>query len=119
MKRLPGIYRPITVVKLSILFVGLFILLGLSSPGFAQELSRSDIENLLNAGVAQKRMEDLIRERGIAFELTDDLKLKFSKLGAGPEVIRSLEYASVISRIRRAQSGKVKTRCLSKGAEQD
>jgi hypothetical protein len=113
MKRLPGIYRPITVLKLSIL-VGLFILLGLSSPGFAQELSRSDIENLLNAGVAQKRMEDLIRERGIAFELTDDLKLKFSKLGAGPEVIRSLEYASVISRIRRLKAEKSKPDALAK-----
>jgi hypothetical protein len=113
MKRLPRIYRPITVVKLSIL-VGLFILLGLSSPGLAQELSRADIENLLNAGVAQKRMEDLIKERGIAFELTDDLKLRFSKLGAAPEVIRSLEYASVISRIRRLKAEKSKPDALAK-----
>jgi hypothetical protein len=113
MKRLPGNYRPITVVKLSIL-VGLFIGLGLSSPGFAQELSRSDIENLLNAGVAQKRMEDLIRERGIEFELTDELKLKFGKLGAGPEVIRSLEYASVISRIKRLKAEKSKPDGLAK-----
>ena len=105
MKRVPGNYRPITVVKLSILVASL-IVLGLSSPGFAQELSRSDIENLLNAGVAQKRLEELIRERGIGFELADDLKLKFSKLGAGPEVIRSLEYASVISRIKRLKAEK-------------
>lgn len=96
------------------MLIGLFIALGLSSPGFAQELSRSDIENLINAGVAQKRMEDLIRERGIDFELTDDLKLKFSKLGAGPEVIRSLEYASVISRIRRLKAEKSKPDGLAK-----
>jgi hypothetical protein len=113
MKRLLGNYRRITIVKLSLL-VGLFIVLGLSSPGFAQELSRSDIENLLNAGVAQKRMEDLIRERGIDFELTDDLKLKFSKQGAGTEVIRSLEYASVISRIRRLKAEKSKPDGLAK-----
>jgi hypothetical protein len=113
MKRLPGNYRPKTVVKLS-LVVGWFIVLGLSSPGFAQELSRSDIENLLNAGVAQKRMEDLIRERGIDFELTDDLKATFSKSGAGPGVIRSLEYASVISRINRLKGEKAKPDGLAK-----
>lgn len=77
-------------------------------------MSRSDIENLLSGGVAQKRMEDLIRERGIDFELTDDLKLKFSKLGAGPEVIRSLEYASVISRIKRLKAEKPKPDGLAK-----
>ena len=113
MKELPGNYRSKTVVKLSIV-VGWFLVLGLSSPGFAQELSRSDIENLLNGGVAQKRMEDLIKERGIDFELTDDLKLKFSKLGAGPEVIRSLEYASVISRIKRLKAEKSKPDGLAK-----
>ena len=101
------------VVKLSVL-VGWFIILGLSSPGFAQELSRSDIENLLNAGVAQKRMEDLIRERGIDFELTDDLKATFSKSGATPGVIRSLEYASVISRIKRLKAEKSKRDGLAK-----
>ena len=113
MKELPGNYRSKTVVKLSIV-VGCFLVLGLSSPGFAQELSRSDIENLLNGGVAQKRMEDLIKERGIDFELTDDVKLKFSKLGAGPEVIRSLEYASVISRIKRLKAEKSKPDGLAK-----
>ena len=59
-------------------------------------------------------MEDLIKERGIDFELTDDLKLKFSKLGAGPEVIRSLEYASVISRIKRLKAEKPKPDGLAK-----
>jgi hypothetical protein len=113
MKELPGNYRSKAVVKLSIV-VGWFIVFGLSSPGFAQELSRSDIENLLNGGVAQKRMEDLIKERGIDFELTDDVKLKFSKLGAGPEVIRSLEYASVISRINRLKAEKAKPNGLAK-----
>ena len=113
MKELAGNYRSKTVVKLSIV-VGWVLVLGLSSPGFAQELSRSDIENLLNGGVAQKRMEDLIKERGIDFELTDDLKLKFSKLGAGPEVIRSLEYASVISRIKRLKAEKSKPDGLAK-----
>ncbi|HYQ96974.1 MAG TPA: hypothetical protein VEO92_01295 [Candidatus Nitrosocosmicus sp.] len=113
MKELAGNYRSKTVVKLSIV-VGWVLVLGLSSPGFAQELSRSDIENLLNGGVAQKRMEDLIKERGIDFELTDDVKLKFSKLGAGPEVIRSLEYASVISRIKRLKAEKSKPDGLAK-----
>jgi hypothetical protein len=105
MKRLLGNYRPIRVVKLFIL-ASWFIVLGLPSLGFAQEMSRSDIENLLSGGVAQKRMEDLIRERGIDFELTDDLKLKFSKLGAGPEVIRSLEYAAILNRLKRLEAEK-------------
>jgi hypothetical protein len=105
MKRLPGNCRPITVVKLFIL-ASWFIVLGFPSVGFAQEMSRSDIENLLNAGLAQKRMEDLIKERGIDFELTDDLKFKFNKLGAGPDVIRSLEYAAIRSRLKRREAEK-------------
>ena len=112
MKRLPGNYRPITVVKLSIL-VGLFIVLGLSSPGFAQELSQSSLENLLNGGVAQPRIAELVKERGIDFELTDDLRARFSKIGAGPTVLDSLNLAAIRRRLK-LEAEKVKPDALAK-----
>jgi len=112
MKELPGNCRSKAVVKLSIV-VGWFIVFGLASPGFAQELSRSDIENLLNGGVAQKRMEDLIKERGIDFELTDDLRQRFSKIGAGPTVVDSLNLAAIRRRLK-LEAEKAKGDALAK-----
>jgi hypothetical protein len=69
---------------------------------------------LLGGGVAQKRIEDLIKERGIDFELTDELRARFSKIGAGPGVIRSLEYASILSRLKRLEAAKAKADPLAK-----
>jgi hypothetical protein len=112
MKRLLGNYHPIKIPQLSIL-LGLLIVLGFSSPGFAQELSRSDIENVLNAGVAQKRIEDLIKERGIDFELTDDLRQRFSKIGAGPTVVDSLNLAAIRRRLK-LEAEKAKGDALAK-----
>ena len=101
------------LVKLFILVVSSLVL-GLNSLAMAQQMSIADVETLLSGGVAPKRIEDLVKERGIEFELTDDLKLKFGKLGAGPGVIRSLEYASVISRINRLKAEKAKPDGLAK-----
>jgi hypothetical protein len=96
MSKLRGSYMPTIFLKL---FAASLILFGLNSAGFAQEMSRSDVETLLGGGVAQKRIEDLIKERGIDFEFTDELRASFSRIGAGPGVIRSLEYASIRSRL--------------------
>jgi hypothetical protein len=87
-------------LRIRILLLAL-IVLGLSAPASAQLMSVSGVETLLSGGVAQTRIEALIKERGIDFELTDDLKERFRKMGAGPGVIRSLELASVVSRIKR------------------
>ena len=107
MKQLRRIFSGITRLNLFIL-VASFVVLGLNSLAIAQQMSVADVETLLTGSVAQKRIEDLVKERGIDFELTDDLKIKFSKLGAGPGVIRSLEYASVISRINRRKAENAK-----------
>jgi hypothetical protein len=113
MKQLRRIFSGTTRLKLFIL-VGSFVVLGLNSLAIAQQMSVADVESLLSGGVAQKRIEDLVKERGIEFELTDDLKVKFSKLGAGPGVIRSLEYSSVISRINRLKAENAKADGLAK-----
>ena len=107
MKQLRRIFSGITRLNLLILIAS-FVVLGLNSLAIAQQMSVADVETLLTGSVAQKRIEDLVKERGIDFELTDDLKVKFSKLGAGPGVIRSLEYASVISRINRRKAENAK-----------
>ena len=99
-------------IKLRTLAITL-IVLGLSSPALAQLMSVSGVETLLSGGVAQTRIEALIKERGIDFELTDDLKDRFRKMGAGPGVIRSLELASVVSRIKR-DAGKTGSDSLAK-----
>jgi hypothetical protein len=112
MKELPGNYCSKTVVKLSIV-VGWFIVLGLSSPGFAQELSQSSLENLLSGGVAQPRIAELVKERGIDFELTDDLRARFSKIGAGPTVLDSLNLAAIRRRLK-LEAEKVKPEALAK-----
>ena len=69
---------------------------------------------MLGGGVAQNRIENLIKERGIDFEFTDELRARFSKIGAGPGVIRSLEYASILSRVKRLEAAKAKADPLAK-----
>jgi hypothetical protein len=112
MKRSQGNYHPITVVKVSML-VGLFIVLGLSSPGFAQELSQSALETLLSGDVAQRRIAELVKERGIDFELTDDVRARLSKIGAGPTVMDSLNLAAIRRRLK-LEAEKAKSEALAK-----
>jgi hypothetical protein len=93
-----GCLTPISFLKLFL--AASFILFGLISAGLAQEISLSDFENLLGGGVAQRRIADLIKERGIDFEVTDDLRAKFRKLGATPSVIDSLNLAAIRRRLK-------------------
>jgi hypothetical protein len=110
--QLRGSYMPTVFLKLSILAVSL-VVLGLTSAGFAQEISLSDLENLLSGGVAQRRIADLIKERGIDFELTDELRAKFRKIGATPSVIDSLNLAAIRRRLK-LEAEKAKAEALVK-----
>jgi hypothetical protein len=84
------------------------LFLSLSTAGFAQEpLSLSDLETLLGSGVAQRRVIDIIKERGINFDLTDTLREKLRKAGADPAIMQSLELAAVRFRLNR-EAGKLK-----------
>jgi hypothetical protein len=112
MKKLPRIGSSKTFVKLCIL-VGSFLVLGLSSPGLTQELSQSALETLLSGGVAQRRIAELVKERGIDFELTDDVRERFSKIGAGPTVIDSLNLAAIRRRLK-LEAEKSKGEALAK-----
>lgn len=112
MKKLPRVFSGKPHVKLCIL-VGSFVVLGLSSLGLAQELSLSALETLLSGGVAQRRIAELIKERGIDFELTDDLRQRFSKIGAGPTVVDSLNLAAIRRRLK-LEAEKAKGDALAK-----
>jgi len=72
-----------------------------SLAALAQEpLSISDIETLISGGVAQRRMTEMVKERGINFDLTDDAREKLKKAGAGPSLMQSLELAGIRFRLR-------------------
>ena len=104
-KRLPGNYRlPIMLVKLFI-FVASFVVLGLFSPGLAQErLSPADLENLLSGGVHQARIVELVKRHGVNFEWTDDLRNRLKKAGAGDAVMQAVDGAVI--RFRLAEQAK-------------
>ena len=69
----------------------------------AQErLSLSNIESLLSAGVAPRRLAELVKERGIDFDVTDDVKSRLIKLGATPAVIQSVDGADVRNRLQKS-----------------
>lgn len=65
------------------------------SLGYAQKvvkpLSFEDVEHLLRAGVTANRLARLIDERGIDFELTENVRDKLRMAGASSEVIRAIE----------------------------
>ena len=54
-------------------------------------LSLEDIEGLLKNFVSSKRVTDLIEERGIRFEATDQAKARLMKAGADRQLIQTLE----------------------------
>ncbi len=83
-----------------LIFVVTFAMSSFSSPGLAQQrLSPSDIENLLTEGVHQARIAELIKQRGVSFEWTDELKRRFKKAGAGDAVMQAVEGAVIRFRL--------------------
>lgn len=83
-----------------LIFVVTFALFSFSSPGLAQQrLSPSDIENLLNGGVHQARIAELIKRNGVSFEWTDELKSRFKKAGAGDTVMQAIDGAVIRFRL--------------------
>ena len=103
----------IPIIFLKLFLAASLILLGLTSTGFAQEISLSDLENLLSGGVAQRRIADLVKERGIDFELTEELRAKFRKIGATPSLIDSLNLAAIRRRLK-LEAEKAKAEALVK-----
>jgi hypothetical protein len=72
-----------------------------SLAALAQEpLSISDIDTLISGGVAQRRITEMVKERGINFDLTDESREKLKKAGAGPSLMQSLELAGIRFRLR-------------------
>lgn len=63
---------------------------------YAQELplSISGIERLLKDGVGQDIVAKAIRDRGISFELTAEMRARLTKLGAGTGVMKELDHAN-------------------------
>ncbi len=85
-------------------FFGTCLFLDVCASALAQErLSPNAIEDLLTEGVHPKRVVGLIKQLGVNFELTDELRNRFKKAGAGTEVMQALELAVI--RYRLAQGG--------------
>src|SRR5437868_479827 len=87
----------LVILIASVMFLSMYVAV------FAQEpLSISDLETLISGGVAQRRVTEMIKERGINFDLTDESRDKLKKAGAGPAVMQSLELAAIRFRLGRA-----------------
>ncbi|MBI4489946.1 MAG: hypothetical protein HY694_12735 [Deltaproteobacteria bacterium] len=54
-------------------------------------MSLEDIEELLRSGVGQIRIAELVGKHGVDFELTEEVRRRFVKMGAGARVIQALE----------------------------
>ena len=85
------------------IFIGISLLLSARTSVLAQErLSASAVEELVR-DVHPKRVVELIKQFGINFELTDELRSRLRKAGAGSDVMQALELAVIRNRL--AQGG--------------
>src|ERR1051325_200621 len=66
-----------------------------------EPLSFSDLETLMSGGVAQRRITEMVKERGINFDLTEESREKLKKAGAGSQLIQLLELAAIRFRLAR------------------
>jgi hypothetical protein len=65
-----------------------------AAPANSRALSKEDIVSLLRGGVANARVEEIVKDRGIKFEPTaDDLK-EIRRAGGNEELIRTLQQAA-------------------------
>jgi formylglycine-generating enzyme required for sulfatase activity len=85
----------------SFIFLGLLLICGIPRPRAdagqqsKQALTRTEVLELLDAGVPPKRVEILARERGVGFELTAEIEKALRRAGATPSLIETLrELAS-------------------------
>jgi hypothetical protein len=101
--------RPVIALA-SLIFFSMYV------AAFAQELSISALETLINGGVAQRRITEMIKERGINFDLTDESREKLKKAGAGPSLMQSLELAGIRFRLRAGAKTKPEVSTKADGA---
>lgn len=93
------IYTVLIVRSLvSTVAIAIIIAISLASAVSSQEkrraLSVGDIEELLKAGVAQRRVASLIEERGVNFEITEEIRRVLSGAGGDGGVIEAVERAA-------------------------
>jgi formylglycine-generating enzyme required for sulfatase activity len=87
------------LAALLILAITLSILLTLLAPQTlhaqaARGLSKEDIIKLLNAEVASRRIEALVEERGISFELTPAVEQELRRFGANSDLVEVIRANS-------------------------
>ena len=84
-------------ICISISLLALSVLILCASAAFAQErrpLSVADIETLLKSESSPKRVEQLVNERGVNFEISANVRGRLSNAGADPSVLQAIEKAS-------------------------
>ena len=89
----------IRLAALPILAISLIILGNLLVPQLlhaqaAKGLSKEDIVKLLDAEVASRRIEALVEERGISFELTPEVEQELRRAGANSDLIEVIRANS-------------------------
>ncbi|MBI4489943.1 MAG: SUMF1/EgtB/PvdO family nonheme iron enzyme, partial [Deltaproteobacteria bacterium] len=81
----------------------------LASIAFSQErraLSVEDVEDLLKSGVSQRRVAELVQERGVNFEATGEIRERLKRAGAEEALILVLGKASLEFVKRRVEEEK-------------
>ena len=84
-------------IRLSISLLVVCVLIICASATFAQErrpLSLADIETLLKSDSPAKRVEQLVNERGVNFEISASVRARLSNAGADASLLQAIEKAS-------------------------
>ena len=92
-----GLFRGMEVLELITVLL-YWSLLSPISTGRAQQskaLSLSDVETLLQEGVSAERMAGLIGERGINFDVTEEIRRRLREAGADAAIMLAVERAGL------------------------
>jgi len=82
------------LLKSVLVFVVLVLFNTAAFPQERRPLSVADIEDLFRAGVSRGRLAALVRERGVSFGMTEEVKERLKMAGADAEVIKAVEAAA-------------------------
>lgn len=100
----------------------IFFMVILASLTFSQErrpLSVGDIEELLKAGVSQRRVAEIVGERGVDFEATEPIRGTLKAAGANTVVIQAVERAALEFTKRKVEEERAKAEVEKRKMEEE
>jgi len=81
---------------LLLVFLSIACTVDVSAQEARRAVSQADMEELLNAGVTPRRLAGLIEERGVNFEITDQIRETLRRAGADERLIQAVEKAGAV-----------------------